>query len=151
MGQVRSQAERKADALLKLSVEGPDLWVATASSDGRPHLVPLSFLWDGRAVTIATLMTSPTARNLAAAHHARLALGGHRDVVIIDAVLDGTVPTAEVAAELADRYATRAGWDPRAEPEGYAYLMLLPHRIQVWREASEIPGRTVMRRGEWLV
>lgn len=41
-------------------------------------------------------------------------------------------------------------FDPRAYDEEYVYLRLTPTEIQAWREANEIPGRQLMRRGEWL-
>jgi len=31
------------------------------------------------------------------------------------------------------------------------YLVLRPVRVQAWREADEMTGRTLMRDGEWLV
>jgi len=31
-----------------------DVWVASASADGAPYLVPLSFDWDGEALLMAT-------------------------------------------------------------------------------------------------
>lgn len=151
MDSVRTPAQRKADALAMLSGRRPDLWIATASPDGAPHLVPISFSWDGRIITIATAMSTPTARNLLSTRRARLGLGGTRDVVMIDTSLSATIPCAEAPLDTAERYATQAGWDPRSEPDGYAYLLLHPDRIQVWREADELPGRTVMRDGEWRV
>ena len=47
----RSAAQRKADALALLDTER-DVWVATASADGVPALVPLGFWWDGATVTM---------------------------------------------------------------------------------------------------
>jgi hypothetical protein len=41
-----------------------DAWVASASVDGAPYLVPLSSDWDGEALLAATPTDSPTGRNL---------------------------------------------------------------------------------------
>ncbi len=41
-----------------------DVWVASASADDAPYLVPLSFDWDGEALLMATPTDSPTGRNL---------------------------------------------------------------------------------------
>jgi hypothetical protein len=30
------------------------------------------------------------------------------------------------------------------------FLVLRPQRIQAWREANELTGRTLMRSGEWM-
>jgi hypothetical protein len=145
----RDAATRKADALAQLRSPAADVWVATAGDDG-PYLVPLSLAWLGDRVVVALEATSRTARNLAAHGIARLAVGPTRDVVLIDAVLDATHPAGSAPPELKDGYAAQADWDPRDLP-GYTYLVLRPTRIQAWREANELPGRTLMRDGEWLV
>ena len=40
---------------------------------------------------------------------------------------------------------------PDRRPTAYVYVVLAPERIQAWREANEIAGRTLMRHGKWLV
>src|SRR5437588_309012 len=77
----RGPEQRKQDTLRRLE-EDVDLWVATA--DGAPYLIPLSFLWDGTTLLIATVDASPTGRNLRATGRVRLGLGPTRDVVLID-------------------------------------------------------------------
>jgi hypothetical protein len=44
----------------------------------------------------------------------------------------------------------QAGWDPRESGESMRFLVLRPLRIQAWREADELPGRTLMRGGAWI-
>ncbi|HYF72806.1 MAG TPA: hypothetical protein VD864_08285 [Nocardioides sp.] len=70
-------------------------------------------------------------------------------MTMVDAVLERAVPTAEAGA-LGEAYAAQADWDPRGSA-GYVYLVLRPERVQAWREADEIAGRTLMRDGAWLV
>lgn len=125
-----------------------DVWVATASAGGDPHLVPLSLGWiDGRAV-IAVEEGSITARNLAGGRSARLAVGPTRDVVLLDLALERTVGVDE-EADLGAAYAAQADWDPRGLA-GYVFLVLRPTRVQAWREANELRGRLLMRDGVWL-
>jgi len=31
------------------------------------------------------------------------------------------------------------------------FLVLRPQRIQAWREVDELPGRSLMRGGEWII
>jgi hypothetical protein len=99
---------------------------------------------------VALERTSVTARNVEATRRARLALGETRDVVMIDATLDEVV-AVDGADRLADAYAGQADWDPRTAGPGFVFLALLPQRVQAWREADELAGRTLMRAGEWLV
>jgi len=154
MAAPRDAHTRKADTLAKLRARHADIWVASASTDGdQPlaHLIPLSLAWIDDCIVLAAPVQQQTARNIAACGKARLALGPTRDVVIIDAVLERLTPVADVPAYFADRYAAQADWDPRQEGAAYAYLVLRPERIQAWREANELKGRTLMRNGAWLV
>ena len=111
--------------------------------------MPVSLAWVDERVVIAVERSSVTARNLTASGQARLAVGPTRDVVMIDAMLE---TVADVAADdgLGEAYVRQADWDPRRD-EGYVFLTLRPVRVQAWREANEIPGRTLMRDGSWLV
>jgi len=132
-----------------LTTPAIDVWVATASAAGAPHLVPVSLAWVDERVVIAVEATSVTARNVTASGQARLAVGPTRDVVMIDAVLEETVDVAADDA-LGAAYVAQADWDPRRDT-GYVFLVLRPVRVQAWREANEIAGRTLMRDGSWLV
>ena len=132
-----------------LATPAVDVWVATASPTGAAHLVPVSLAWIDERAVIAVDGRSVTARNLAASGAARLAIGRTRDVVMIDATLEQAV---HVGADgpLGAAYVAQADWDPRPS-SGYVFLVLRPARVQAWREANEIAGRTLMRDGTWLV
>ena len=146
----RTSAQRQDDTRRRLE-QDVDLWIATADPDsGKPYLVPLSFLWDGATLLVATPAASSTGRNLQVTGLARLALGPTRDVVTIEArvevVLAGKLPAVE-----ADAFAERTGFDPREQRTLYHYFRAHPQRIQAWREANELADRELMRGGEWLV
>ena len=145
----RDATTRKQDALALLSADAADVWVASASPGGEAHLVPLSLAWTGERAVVAVEASSRTAVNRLATQEARLAVGPTRDVVMIDAVLERSVDVAEDDALWA-AYTAQADWDPR-QGSGYLFLVLRPVRLQAWREANEIPGRTLMRDGTWLV
>jgi hypothetical protein len=145
----RSREQRKADTLAILGAAEADVWVASASADG-PYLVPLSLAWIGERLVIAVEGSSRTARNIVERGTARLGAGHTRDVVMIDAVFERSVPVAE-GGKIADGYAAQADWDPRDAGGDYVYLVLRPDRVQAWRESNEIAGRLLMRGGAWLV
>ncbi len=149
MPDARDRETRRADTLAMLVTPAIDVWVATASAAGGPHLVPVSLVWLDERVVIAVEGTSVTARNLTASGEARLAVGSTRDVTMIDAVLERMVDVADDEA-LGAAYVAQADWDPRRDT-GYVFLVLRPVRMQAWREANEIAGRTLMRDGTWLV
>ena len=149
MAEPRDPASRKSDTLAMLATKAIDVWVATASGSGTPHLVPLSLAWVNERVVIAVEESSITARSLIASGEARLAVGPTRDVVVIDVRLEKMVDV-DADEALGAAYAAQADWDPRRST-GYVFLVLRPVRIQAWRESNEIPGRTLMRDGRWLV
>src|SRR3954465_1582444 len=90
----RSRQQRQQDTLARLD-QDIDAWVATADPvSGTPYLVPLSFLWDGHTLLLATPTASPTGRNLQAAGQARIGLGPTRDVVLIEGTVETLAPEA---------------------------------------------------------
>jgi hypothetical protein len=70
---------------------------------------------------------------------------------MIDVALDRVVSVDDVPLDLAERYAEQAEWDPRTGGSRFVFVVLRPERIQAWREENELPHRTLMRAGEWLV
>jgi hypothetical protein len=147
----RTLEQRKADTLAKLAEPALDGWVTSTPSTGRAHMVPLSLYWTGDRLVIAVEKSSLTARNILATTHARVGVGGTRDVVLMDLVLEESVAAAQAPAEIGDGYAGQSDWDPRDDPSEYLYLVLRPTRVLAWREANELSGRVLMRDGAWLV
>jgi hypothetical protein len=145
----RPREQRRRDTEQRLNRD-IDLWLASASTDGAPYLVPLSFDWDGGALLVATPLTSTTGRNLAATRTTRVALGLTRDVTLIEGEVE-VLPIDALPAEQGDHFAARAGFDPRQSGPSYRWFRITPRRIQAWREVDELADRDLMRDGRWLV
>jgi hypothetical protein len=77
----------------------------------------------------------------------RHSIGSTGGVLMIDARA-AIVAAADVADSAAEGYAQASG-NPRSPP-GFAYVQLVPERMQVWKGPVESSGRTVMRAGVWL-
>ncbi|WP_443055574.1 pyridoxamine 5'-phosphate oxidase family protein [Streptomyces sp. NBC_00690] len=145
----RSVEQRKHDVLARLTRDH-DVWVATASADGGPCLVPLSFVWDQDTLLMCTRRTNPTAINLTPRGPVVLTLGTTRDVVLIRGDAE-VVEGAALATRSADAFADKLeGWDPRDQPH-WIYLRVTPTTVQAWREVNELADRDLMRDGAWLV
>jgi PPOX class probable F420-dependent enzyme len=52
----------------------PIIWLSTARPGGRPHLVPVWFLWDGRTILIFSKPANQKIRNLRHSPYVMLAL-----------------------------------------------------------------------------
>ena len=146
----RSREQRVEDTLEGLRSE-VDVWVATASGDGQPYLVPLSFYWSGQAMIVTTPRSSRTARNFIGTGRARAAIGQTRgNVVVIDAQVE-EMPVG-VDVEIEDAYVRATNFDPRPWEAGYTFFRLTPDRIQAWRgdDAEELRDKDVMRDGVFL-
>jgi tRNA-Thr(GGU) m(6)t(6)A37 methyltransferase TsaA len=143
----RPPGQRREDSLRRLE-QDTDAWVATADAHtAAPYLVPLSFLWDGATLLIATPEASPTGRNLHDTGKVRLGIGPTRDLVLIEGTAQAVTG---LPAETGDAFTAKAGFDPRELP-GYRYFRIRPLRIQARREANELVGRDLMRDGHWVV
>jgi len=144
----RSQRQRRQDTLDRLGRD-VDAWVATAdAAGGTPYLVPLSFLWDGGTLLVATPSSSPTGRNLQSTGKVRLGIGPTRDLVLIEGTVGEILAAAEIPDQVGDAFAAKTGFDPR-QLSGYRYFRIHPQRLQAWREANELEGRELMAGGRW--
>ncbi len=76
---------------------------------GPPYLVPLSFLWDGITLLVATPSSSPTSRNL----QARLAIDPSCDLVLVEGTAHALTAT-EISDEAGDAFAAKNRLRPRA-------------------------------------
>ncbi|NUW38570.1 pyridoxamine 5'-phosphate oxidase family protein [Nonomuraea rhodomycinica] len=146
----RPAHQRKHDTLHRLEHD-VDAWVATADpGTGEPYMVPLSFLWDGATLLLATAAASPTAANLQANGKARLGLGTTRDVVLIEGTVE-TLRMADLSTQAGDAFAAKTGFDPRELASPYLYFRVRPQRVQAWREVNELDERDLMTGGRWHV
>jgi hypothetical protein len=147
----RTRQQRKQDALHRLQRD-VDAWVATADEgSGTPYLVPLSFLWDGSTLLVATPSSSPTSRNLRATGKVRLGIGPTRDLVLIEGTVQALAAASEIPDRVGDAFAAKTGFDPRELTSSYLYFRIQPQRLQAWREANELEDRELMRGGHWVV
>jgi hypothetical protein len=145
----RSTAERKGDTLAVLERNG-DAFLASASGDGKPHLIVVATWWNGSQIVMATVAGTRTARNLVAGATVRLAYGPSNDVVMIDAHVADSEPAGDGSSKLAQGFAAACGWNPGEEKGEWNLYRLHPWKIQAYRGYEETAGRDVMLRGEWL-
>ena len=143
----RSTPVRIENVLARLAHDD-NVWLATASPEGVPHLVPLSLAWVDDQVVCATPTLSKTVQNISQTPTVRLALESTIDVVVIDADAR-CIGTSQADSCLIEPYVSRVGWDPRDLPEPWSLIVIMPSRVQAWNSVNEMKGRTLMRDGSW--
>lgn len=108
-------------------------WFTSVRSDGRPHIVPVWFLWDGDTFLIFTKPGSQKVRNLQGNPQVVLALddtNGGSDVITVEGhseLLDtGAVDTTYPAyVEKYGEEMTDLGWTPEAMATTYGYTQAI--------------------------
>lgn len=119
----------------------PILWLSTVRPDGRPHLVPVWFLWDGATIFIYSQPGAQKLRNLAANPAVTVALEAAdegEDIAIIEGVAE--VMSAADAPAIIPAYAAKyargiAGLGLTIETMLADYSKLIrvtPRRLLAW-------------------
>jgi PPOX class probable F420-dependent enzyme len=124
--------EKKLKQVLPRLETEDNIWMATTRKDGRPHLIPIWFVWrDGKA-WIATGRDSQKVINLR--HNPRVAFSlqdGNRPVIF-----EGTAAEADDPAlrdELAPLFNEKFDWDFRTDHDAdWVLVALTPTRIISW-------------------
>ena len=137
-----------AARVLRFLETEPVIWLSTTCADGRPHLVPTWFVWDGEAIVILSKPGAVKVRNLRADPRAMLALGDAEadfDVGLLEAraevLAEPTTPGLPAGFEA--KYAARIGaldLTPAQFARTYSQIIrLIPARALAWH------GRTTPR------
>ena len=122
------------------------VWLSSVRPDGRPHLVPIWFSWDGRQILIASKPNAQKVRNLRANAKVMLALGEAEDdfdVGLLEGhaqLLDKPAAVALPAAHLAKYRSQMAaiGLSPAEFLATYSQVIrIVPTRFLPWH------GRTL--------
>ena len=88
----------------------PIIWLSSVRPDGRPHLVPVWFVWDGTAILIFSKPAAQKVRNLRHSAQVMLALDSAdegEDIVLLEgqAELLGDDAPRSTLPEYAEKYA----------------------------------------------
>jgi PPOX class probable F420-dependent enzyme len=118
----------------------PIIWLVTSSTAGRPHMVPMWFLWDGRTVSLFSLPGTRKLRNIAANSAVVLALEAANqgyDVVIVegratfldDPLINGAMPS------FVEKYASvPRRWPPEEWAQKFSQtIRVVPTKLTAWK------------------
>jgi PPOX class probable F420-dependent enzyme len=119
----------------------PIIWLGTVRPDGRPHLIPVWFFWDGEAITIYSQPNNQKMRNLQHNINVTLALDTADegdDVVIVEGkaeLLGKSEQTMNTPAyiEKYDRLIKNMKSDPEEMAAAYSEVIrVTPTRFISW-------------------
>lgn len=119
----------------------PVIWLSTVRPDGRPHVIPIWFWWDGRSLLFASKPDACKVANLRANTACMLAVGDPMadfDVALIEAraelasISTGDLLASGLLAKYADKMAT-IGLSPATFADTYRQVVrLVPTRWLPW-------------------
>lgn len=118
----------------------PILWFGTVSADGRPHSVPVWFLFADPQVLVFSRPDTGKARRLARRPGVALSLdtaGGGADVVLAEGLAGSAPPGAALTGAFAEKYAPMLGGQPFA---GWQETFSLPLLVELDRILAWRPG-----------
>lgn len=124
-------AEKLGQAIPRLQ-EQTNIWLCTVRTDGRPHLIPIWFVWHNGKVWICTPKNSQKVINISKNPHVAVALEDGTHPVI----LEGTAALREettIRDNLAPVFVSKYEWDFRTDDEAdYHLIEITPSKILSW-------------------
>jgi len=115
-------------------------WLGTVRPDGRPHLVPVWFLWDGDTVLVYSQPDNQKVRNLRANPQVTLAIDdtkGGGDVVLVEGEATlADAPATEAPPAYVEKYRVgigQIGHTPESMVATYSQaIRIMPRRFIRW-------------------
>lgn len=126
------------------------MWLGTVRPDGRPHLVPIWFLWDGETILFFSQPKAQKVRNLRRNPAVMLSLDSAdhgEDIVLIEGraelIGDPTLRSSKVP-DYIEKYRgliAQLGWTPDTMAAEYSQpIRVTPLRFRAWGGEQESGG-----------
>ena len=108
----------------------PNIWLATTRPDGRPHLVPIWFVFVDDRFYVCTAGQSVKVRHVRANATASVSLASGNPPVIAEGT--ARVVSRPYPAAVAAEFLRKFDWDLDSEPEYDALIEVTPNRWLRW-------------------
>jgi len=131
----------------------PIIWLTTCGLRGRPHMVPMWFLWSGREILLFSLPRTRKLRNIAANSSVVLALEAADqgyDVVIVEgraALLDDPSTSGSMPPFVHKYEGVPRRWAPREWAQKFSQaIRVAPTKLTAWKtKPGDPPQYTSVR------
>lgn len=121
----------------------PTIWVATVRYDGRPHLVPVWFVWLEGKIYLSTGAETQKFINLTGNQAISLSLPSTDNVIIIEG--EAHVADWRTVDIVADYFYHKYEWDFRYDDStNWRLVEVTPHKILAWGDGYEAEGTRVL-------
>ena len=120
------------------------MWLATVRADGRPHLVPLWFIWLENKVYVATGTHTQKFLNLRTNQNVSLSLPATDNVLMIEGEAH-LVTDYKVEEAIADYFFNKYEWDFRYDESAkWKLVEITPFKMLVWGDGFDREGTRVL-------
>ncbi|HFE66315.1 MAG TPA: hypothetical protein ENJ93_03545 [Chloroflexi bacterium] len=112
------------------------IWLATVRRDGRPHLVPLWFIWLDGKIYVSSAPRSQKFINLIHNQMVALSLPDTENVLLIEG--EAHIAPRETVDILADYFYDKYEWDFRYDDsDTWRLIEITPHKILAWGDGYD--------------
>lgn len=106
-----------------------NVWMATVRKDGRPHLVPVWFVWHEGAFFIGMTVKSVKAQNLRRSPLVSLSLENGDDAVICEGEVE---IVGEFSAEVQQKFQQKYDWNIATDTDYQFLVQVSPVKWLIW-------------------
>ena len=118
-----------------------NIWLATVRADGRPHLVPIWFVWFDGFLYVCTTPDTQKYQNLIHNQMVSLALPDPNQVLILEG--EAHVADKQTIEIIADQFYYKYEWDFRYDEASYRLIEITLHKILAWGDGYDAEGTRV--------
>ncbi|MCA9927524.1 MAG: pyridoxamine 5'-phosphate oxidase family protein [Anaerolineales bacterium] len=119
------------------------IWVATVRRNGRPHLVPVWFIWLEGKLYIATGSETQKFANLNHNQNVSLALPDTNSTLIIEG--EAQIADRQTVDIIADYFYHKYEWDFRYDDSAlWRLIEITPHKIMAWGDEHDTDGTRIL-------
>jgi F420H(2)-dependent biliverdin reductase len=119
------------------------IWLATVRYDGRPHLVPVWFIWLEEKIYVATGADTQKYANMYNNQNVALSLPDTASVIIIEG--EAHVADRRTVDTLADYFYHKYEWDFRYDETAvWRLIEITPAKIMAWGDGYEAEGARIL-------
>jgi len=110
-----------------------NIWMATVRPDGRPHLVPIWFVWADKKVWVSTGSDTVKVENLLQNDRISVALENGRTPTILEGKALLHTELERVPQNVLDAFQEKYGWDILTDTdEDWLMIEIVPGKLLAW-------------------